>query len=744
MLAERRLWVAVPRGQVSRYLLVGASSYALELATILALTGLGSSRVSSVAIAFWVGVIASFILQRTFAFGSRQRRASVIMWQSAAYLSLVAFNYVFTLTFVWVTSGFLPLLWSRTLALAATVSWNYLLYRHYIFYPSVAFRPWQWPESQQLIRKSLGVLVLIAPVILSATPILTSPANGLLAGDYDMQVQMTEAARVSIVEFHQFPQWNPWVSGGVPLFADPQFGLFTPQTLFSLFIGSIAAWKITIVIYLCVGVVSMKQLLSHIDPSPSARPVHILLSCCWIFSSFFALRASGHFTFLILALLPLAVWLYLKIEGGTRYVLGLAGLIAYCLNAALHYSTILILLVLFGMSFLGAGCQLAGYVISGEPRRGSGWGSSLREVLRGPARLVAATAAAVVVSLPRLLLTFQYMGTNGGDRVLIPEPYVGVRYGFALLSQPDSKVVAPEASAYSVFEGSNNIGALTVAVFMALALAVIVVLVTPSELREAVRHRAGLGRLSRLAFLFTSMGALSFFVALGGAPFEMVRAIPVMSFTRASTRYLYITAFAIIVLVAVFLALVAERAPALRTILSRIVGAALLVSAMTQFLNAHEQHEAFWSGAELLVLDGPSDHIGPPRSERLWHFRPEFYFALTEATKANRAQLYADNALVDTRVVATQRCDEDKEPSDSCTFVLTHNAEVRNWTPNGFDLHRLSPGQIRLNMNIGSSWSINGAYPFNGKAVVSDAFFTVPADNLSDYHVAYAPRASMP
>ena len=179
-------------------------------------------------------------------------------------------------------------------------------------------------------------------------PVLLS-GQKIFEGDFDMQIQMTEAARQSILIYHQFPFWNPWISGGVPLFADPQFGLLTPQTILSLFVGSAFAWKLTIFIYAVVGFFGMKTLLNYLSSNKDQLTI-ILISYIWIFGSFFLLRATGHFTFLILSLLPMLLYCGLNIAKNFMYMFWFFVISAYSINAAMHYSTIL--MIVFVVSFL--------------------------------------------------------------------------------------------------------------------------------------------------------------------------------------------------------------------------------------------------------------------------------------------------------------------------------------------------------------------------------------------------------
>ncbi len=119
--------------KVFRYLAMGGTSYATELAFIFTLIFVGASELLSVAISFWVGLIVSFVLQKIFAFSNKDSHRTALLRQSVVYLLLVAVNYSFTLWFVWVSTDLIGLLLARSVALALTTVWNFFIYRNIIF-----------------------------------------------------------------------------------------------------------------------------------------------------------------------------------------------------------------------------------------------------------------------------------------------------------------------------------------------------------------------------------------------------------------------------------------------------------------------------------------------------------------------------------------------------------------------------------------------------------------------------------
>ena len=115
------------------YLVIGVSIYIFELAVILIAQHFGASAVVAVGLSFWLGLIASFGLQKIVAFNDKRTHHRVLIPQILAFSLLVLFNFGFTLIFTKLTSSLLPAVLSRTFALGITTIWNYYLYRTKIF-----------------------------------------------------------------------------------------------------------------------------------------------------------------------------------------------------------------------------------------------------------------------------------------------------------------------------------------------------------------------------------------------------------------------------------------------------------------------------------------------------------------------------------------------------------------------------------------------------------------------------------
>jgi len=116
-----------------RYLIIGVSIYALELAVILAAQSFGASAVAAVGLSFWIGLSVSFLLQKLVTFGDKRLHRRILLPQILAFSALVLFNFGFTILITRLVTPPVPAVIARTVALAATTIWNFYLYKTRIF-----------------------------------------------------------------------------------------------------------------------------------------------------------------------------------------------------------------------------------------------------------------------------------------------------------------------------------------------------------------------------------------------------------------------------------------------------------------------------------------------------------------------------------------------------------------------------------------------------------------------------------
>ena len=116
-----------------RYIFIGGTVYILELLVIVVAQKAGASSVLAVGLSFWVGLIASFGLQKIVTFSDTRMHHRVLLPQIVVFSLLVLWNFGFTLLVAKLLADSMPAVVVRTIALAITTTWNFYLYKTRIF-----------------------------------------------------------------------------------------------------------------------------------------------------------------------------------------------------------------------------------------------------------------------------------------------------------------------------------------------------------------------------------------------------------------------------------------------------------------------------------------------------------------------------------------------------------------------------------------------------------------------------------
>ena len=118
------------QNQIVRYIFVGGCSFVIEIATLYSLNQLlHVSPTISVAISFWVGFIIAYTLQKIVTFQNKEKSRQAIIKQIIGYSLLVLWNYSFTLLVVELFHNSISVVVLRTIVIAITTIWNYVLYK---------------------------------------------------------------------------------------------------------------------------------------------------------------------------------------------------------------------------------------------------------------------------------------------------------------------------------------------------------------------------------------------------------------------------------------------------------------------------------------------------------------------------------------------------------------------------------------------------------------------------------------
>jgi len=116
----------------TRYLLIGGSSFVIDIGLLIILHGsFGLSVALSTTIGYWVSVVYNFNLHRIWTFGGISNKK--IHQHLIPYSLLLAFNYLFTVIFVSFSSHHINYAVAKTLCVIMQTTWNYFIYNKVIF-----------------------------------------------------------------------------------------------------------------------------------------------------------------------------------------------------------------------------------------------------------------------------------------------------------------------------------------------------------------------------------------------------------------------------------------------------------------------------------------------------------------------------------------------------------------------------------------------------------------------------------
>lgn len=166
-------------------------------------------------------------------------------------------------------------------------------------------------------------------------PVLQRPAaTGF--GDWQMIHHNWEAAYVTLSRFGEWPLWDPFHCGGVPILGNPESQLYSPWFLLSFAFGTVIAVKLMLIGQIAAGAAGMYWLAyRRYQLRPAAAAVAaIAWSCsgCFVWDG-----AGGHATFLSFAYAP---WLSYFVHRSARMwtdAAAVAALLLLCLLAGGTY-----------------------------------------------------------------------------------------------------------------------------------------------------------------------------------------------------------------------------------------------------------------------------------------------------------------------------------------------------------------------------------------------------------------------
>ncbi len=157
-------------------------------------------------------------------------------------------------------------------------------------------------------KVALPVFILVAVIFFS--PFLKNIQNQGSHYDWDLYSFYEGAPRKTILEYHQFPLWNPYYCGGNVLLATPETRFLSPAFLLVLFFGAVAGLKLEIVLHVIIGMFGMWLLARHfkLGKISSYLPPFIFM----LNSAFILHISAAHIEWTSIAFAPFVFLFYLK------------------------------------------------------------------------------------------------------------------------------------------------------------------------------------------------------------------------------------------------------------------------------------------------------------------------------------------------------------------------------------------------------------------------------------------------
>ena len=182
------------------------------------------------------------------------------------------------------------------------------------------------PISPSSKRFALLALLSLVVATFAWWPALAA-YPGTQGGDGAFFHKMIEAARISVVRWHELPLWNPYECGGVPLWDNPQGVAAAPLVWLSLILGTTRAIEVWYIVHSAIGFACM-WIFARAEVRLS-RGATFVAATTWAFAGFHSQHyAGGHFVFVPFLYFPLAVHFWRSAESDLRMAVGLGLLVA--------------------------------------------------------------------------------------------------------------------------------------------------------------------------------------------------------------------------------------------------------------------------------------------------------------------------------------------------------------------------------------------------------------------------------
>ncbi len=522
---------------------------------------------------------------------------------------------------------------------------------------------------------------------LYSAPILFG-VHKLAGGDWDYFFTNFEAARKVILQFHQFPWWNPWVDGGVPLYANPQFGLTHLAMPLVLLLGTSLGIKLSVYIYIIVGYLGMYLLLLRIKTKHTRAAA---LSLVWVLGSYITAHIFiGHFTFLSYLLVPILILLYLRAHENWLSCVWFGLFLAYFINAGPHYIAVQSLTILTCIT-----------LVSVAARRLGVWELN---------RLCVAFVIGLTLSLPKLILVNNYL--KGFLTEQLTNPVTPITITIRAFAQPMQDILSSSKLGVGWWEISSYLG-----IGMVVAGAIAAFLSFHQVYRE---------KKLNLEFVLLSVTVIFILIGLGPfsriSPYSLLQHLPLYKVMQVPTRWFGWAVFSLVLLVAK-----TRKWPKLINY--------LVLASIIELLIWHIPYISPFN-IDVNTARYPAATAIFEEYEGFPEYTPHTS-SMFIAAQRNYGEVRGYEPIIGRDVYSreTRICGI----NNGCTLV-SKNARISYWSPNKVVIERLAVGDITLNVNPGSYWLVNGERQSKGfRPVEPNTIFKLQGDGVREYILTISP-----
>ncbi len=174
-------------------------------------------------------------------------------------------------------------------------------------------------DTERSFSKYYPPLISFAVAFLYSLPFLIN-WNYIGIGDWELFTTMAAIPERTVLHYHQFPFWNPYLGGGNILFAHPEAGILSPFFLIILLVGAVGALKIQVLLTYFLGLWGTYLFSRKLGMSEIAS---YMVSFAYFGSTYFGLHyAIGHMPFTQFCFLPWFLYFLFKSGENWKYIFG--------------------------------------------------------------------------------------------------------------------------------------------------------------------------------------------------------------------------------------------------------------------------------------------------------------------------------------------------------------------------------------------------------------------------------------